>query len=458
MKRGTIRLYKISVPTEKSKYHLSELANMFLPSDQVEFSTDIQAKDFADLIIGSQILDYNIQKRLLYKYLKGCTGKDLDWGILTGVRPIKLLAEMLENHTEPEAKSILKNHFLISEKKVDLMLQILKTQIKVLCDKSRSAIGIYVGIPFCPTRCSYCSFTSNKISEKGAKDYLLAIFKEMKAVRNSLNDLGWYAESIYIGGGTPTSLCESDFESLLKEVSSCFFTEKTKEFTVECGRPDTINKVKLDSILKYGAKRISINPQSMKQKTMELIGRSHSPQEIKDAFVLAKEMGIPIINSDLIAGLPEESPADFKASLEEILALEPHNITVHTLAIKKASKLIGQDENFAFKQAAVVGEMLTMASDRLSEAGYRPYYLYRQKHMAGNFENVGYALPGTESLYNIRIMAENQSIIALGAGAISKIYYPQENRLERIANVSNVQIYIDRIEEMIDRKEKGIIC
>lgn len=460
MKRGIILLYRISVPTPKSKYRLSELAGMFLPSDQISIITENPNAYAVDFSIDAEVSDPNLQKKLLYDYLKSQTGKELDWGILTGVRPIKLLAELLENnpaYTEKEIKKRLKDIYLISDSKIDLMFQVLETQSKVHYDQSRAAVGVYIGIPFCPTRCSYCSFTSNKITDEIAKNYLRALFKEIKATQKKLDDFGWYAESVYIGGGTPTSLNEMDFKELLKEVTSCFVTEKTQEFTVECGRPDTINKEKLMSILQAGAKRISINPQSMKQETMDLIGRSHSPEQIVNAFALAREMNIPLINSDLIAGLPGELAADFEESLNKIINLSPQNITVHTLAVKKASKLIDQDENYAFKQAGIVREMLDIASKTLNDAGYKPYYLYRQKHMAGNFENIGYALPRTESLYNIRIMAEDQSIIALGAGGISKIYYPKENRLERIANVSNVEIYIDRIDEMIARKEKGII-
>lgn len=450
-------MYRISVPDEKSKYHLSELAGMFLPSDQFSIAVQSMSEPAPDFVIGNELNQTNAQKQFLYKYLKDCTGKELEWGILTGVRPVKLLSELLENNTEEEAKNILKNVFLLSDKKIELLFQVAATQQTVQYDRSRSAVGLYIGIPFCPTRCSYCSFTSNKITEKGAAQYLAALFKEIEFTCEKLNSLGWYAESIYVGGGTPTSLNEIDFAALLQKIKLSFFSNQTKEFTVECGRPDTINREKLKAILQAGANRISINPQSMKQKTMELIGRSHSPEEIELAFALSKEMDIPIVNSDLIAGLPEESAEDFKESLDKILNLSPKNITIHTLAVKKASKLIDQDEYFAFKQAEVVEKMLTAASEALHTAGYRPYYLYRQKHMAGNFENVGYALPGTENLYNIRIMAENQSIIALGAGGISKIHYPHENRLERIANVSNVEIYVDRIDEMISRKENGII-
>jgi oxygen-independent coproporphyrinogen-3 oxidase len=278
----------------------------------------------------------------------------------------------------------------------------------------------------------------------------------MEATGLLMQEKNWHAESIYIGGGTPTSLDNESFERFLSLVTAIFMNENTKEFTVECGRPDTIDSAKLLIIKKYGGNRISINPQTMSDKTLAAIGRSHNASQIQHAFKIAHTAGCDIINADLIAGLPGESVEDFLRSLQKVIDLKPVNITVHTLAVKRASKLIEQDSDVAFRQAEAASQMVKEARSILGKVGYRPYYLYRQKHMAGNMENVGYALPGTESLYNIRIMAENQTIIALGAGGISKIYYPDENRLERIPNVANYEIYIERIDDMIRRKEIGI--
>ena len=225
---------------------------------------------------------------------------------------------------------------------------------------------------------------------------------------------------------------------------------------MEGGRPETITAQKLAVIQEAGAGRVSINPQSMKQRTLDLIGRKHSPQQIREAFALAQQAGISIVNADLITGLPEETPEDFRDSLSEVIALGPENVTVHTLAVKKASRMIEEDPRIALRQADNVRQMLQDADRMLTEAGFEPYYMYRQKHMAGNFENVGWCRPGTASLYNIRIMEEDQTIVAMGAGAISKVYFPAENRLERVPNVSNYEIYIERIDEMIARKEAGI--
>jgi len=461
-------LFKISVPTDKDKYDLSELARMFVPDSEL----DIVSRETAD---PEQLMelaangyfkipsagDKNDHKRLLYEYMSDRTGKTLDWGILTGVRPSKLYRYICDKRGLEEAERSFREDYLVSEEKTGLVANIYRVQNSVERSHDSGAIGVYIGIPFCPTRCVYCAFTSNKISRPAAEKYMEALLKEIDFCAELIKEKGWFAESIYIGGGTPTSLDDDHFEALLSAVKEKLFCadgdlKRTVEFTVEAGRPDTITESKLGLIKKYGADRISINPQSMKQKTLDAIGRSHTPEQIREAFALAKETGFDHINADLIAGLPGEIPYDFMDSLDEMIKLGPSNITVHTLAVKKASRLIEQDADFAFKQAENVRKMLNYASDALREAEYEPYYMYRQKHMAGNFENVGYCKKGTASLYNIRIMEEDQTILALGAGAISKIYYPDEDRLERIPNVSNYEIYIERIDEMLERKRKGI--
>ncbi len=443
-------MYSISVPDEKHKYHVGELAKMFLPEDA--FCIYVGQPD-AELVIGAGG-DYNSSKRRAYGFFRKITGKNLDWGILTGVRPGKLYNE-LEAKGE-DAEKVLKEQYFVSDEKIALLKRVSQCQKTVKRSSDPRAVGLYLGIPFCPTRCQYCSFTSNQITEKAAKDYLQALMQEMEAVRDMMDRRGQSAESIYVGGGTPTSLEEGDFRTFLYKVRDLFVSGQTVEFTVEGGRPETITEEKLRIIREAGAGRISINPQSMKQRTLDLIGRRHTPGQIREAFALAQASGIPVVNADLITGLPEEMPEDFRSSLEEVIGLGPANITVHTLAVKKASRMIEEDPKIALRQAENVRQMLADADRMLSGAGYEPYYLYRQKHMAGNFENVGWCLPGTAGLYNIRIMEEDQTIIAMGAGAISKVYFPEENRLERVPNVSNYSIYIERIDEMIARKEAGL--
>ncbi len=443
-------MYSISVPDEKHKYHVGELAKMFLPEDA--FCIYVGQPD-AELVIGAGG-DYNDSKRRAYAFFRKITGKDLDWGILTGVRPGKLYNELKARGEDPG--TVLKETYYVSDEKIALLRRVSESQQTVKRSPDPKAIGLYVGIPFCPTRCQYCSFTSNPYQRDASDAYLAALLREMEAVRKLMDRQGQTAESIYVGGGTPTSLEDDQLRLFLNRVRDLFVTDSTVEFTVEGGRPETITAEKLAIIQEAGAGRISINPQSMKQRTLDLIGRKHSPQQIREAFALAERAGIGIVNADLITGLPEETPEDFRESLSEVIALGPENITVHTLAVKKASRMIEEDPRIALRQAENVRQMLQDADRMLTEAGFEPYYMYRQKHMAGNFENVGWCRPGTASLYNIRIMEEDQTIVAMGAGAISKVYFPAENRLERVPNVSNYQIYIERIDEMIARKEAGI--
>ena len=423
---------------------------MFLPEDA--FCIYVGQPD-AELVIGVGG-DYNDSKRRAYAFFRKITGKDLDWGILTGVRPGKLYNELKAKGEDPE--TVLKEKYYVSDEKIALLRRVSESQQTVKRSTDPKAIGLYIGIPFCPTRCQYCSFTSNPYKRDASDAYLAALFREMEAVRKLMDRQGQTAESIYVGGGTPTSLEVDQLRLFLNRVRDLFVTDSTVEFTVEGGRPETITAEKLAVIREAGAGRISINPQSMKQHTLDLIGRKHSPQQIREAFALAQQAGIGIVNADLITGLPEEMPEDFRDSLSEVIALGPENITVHTLAVKKASRMIEEDPRIALRQAENVRQMLQDADRMLTEAGFEPYYMYRQKHMAGNFENVGWCRPGTASLYNIRIMEEDQTIVAMGAGAISKVYFPAENRLERVPNVSNYQIYIERIDEMIARKEAGI--
>lgn len=448
-------MYNIYLEDNKAKYELTELVKMFLkPSD---FQLVEEEQKESALIRMEGFADKNEAKRALFDQLSQLTGQKPDWGTLTGVRPAKLTMEYFRKGNDPDqVKQILKENYYLSDEKIKLLIDLCLLQREILKDCDPRAVGIYAGIPFCPTRCVYCSFTSNQVKYEKIPPYLEALHKEIDFVGQHLKNIGRQAESIYIGGGTPTTLNADDLGRLIAKMKGAFDMSTVREFTVEAGRPDTITEEKLRVIKDSGVGRISINPQSMKQRTLELIGRSHTPGEIVEAFKKAKEVEIPIINADLITGLPEEQPDDFRETLERIIELDPENITVHTLAVKRASKLIEQDADYNYRQGEVVREMLAIANDKLKAAGYAPYYMYRQKHMSGNFENIGWSKPGTESIYNIRIMEEDQTIVAMGAGGISKMYYPEENRLERVPNVSNYEIYIERIDEMIERKRKGI--
>ena len=459
-------MYNFVIRNITNKYDFTELIKIFLSPDdfsaytQEEFENISQAeKASGQTVYFNDILseDKNLIKREIYSFLSSETGKTPPWGILTGVRPVKLTGEIFERTgIEKSVFHELLDTYLLSREKAELLINTYKYQQKVCGKAEPSSVGVYIGIPFCPTRCLYCSFTSNQVPDNEIARYLEALKKEIEYTGRRMRETGLWPESIYIGGGTPTTLTAGQLDRLLTAVEDNMDLSRTVEFTVEAGRPDTITLEKLKVIKKHGVQRISINPQSMKERTLELIGRSHSPDDIVKAFEKSASAGISAVNADVIAGLPEEEPEDFAETLKRILELDPENITVHTLAVKRASRLVEMDRDYHYRQSERVKKMLEISKEMLAGAGYMPYYLYRQKHMAGAFENVGYCKEGTPCIYTIRIMEERQTVLALGAGGISKMYYPDENRLERVPNVSNYEIYISRLDEMLDRKEKNI--
>lgn len=450
-------MFSIKIENYEKKYLLEELIKVFLRPDQYRLLSDDEAAE-EDTIIFNEMnsSDRNEIKREIYDKLSELTGKKPEWGILTGIRPVKLYGELSVENGRDEAENILRHKYYIDGEKLKLISDIYDIQIDFCGQAPEKSACVYIGIPFCPTRCVYCSFASNQVEDSEIARYVDALLEEISYVGNRMKKVGIYPESIYIGGGTPTTLTAEQLEVLVRTVYDSFDTEKLLEFTVEAGRPDTITPEKLKVLKDLGVHRISINPQSMKKKTLELIGRNHSPEDIENAFEIANKAGFNNINADIIAGLPEEDTADFVDTLKQVIAMNPSNITVHSLAVKRASKLKDINPDFHYNQAEIVSEMLQAGRKILHEAGYRPYYLYRQKHMAGAYENVGYAKPGTECIYNIRIMDEHQHNIAMGAGGITKVYFPKENRLERVPNVYNYEEYINRIDEMINRKELNL--
>ncbi len=432
-----------------------ELIKLFLHTDDFRVITE-DSDEIPDKVFEADN-DKNKFKREIYNYLSMLTGDKPKWGILTGIRPVKLAGELYEKMQNRDAvKQYLNDEYLMSDEKAELILDMYEYQQEKLGKPPVNSAGVYIGIPFCPTRCLYCSFTSNPYSEERSESYLEALFKEIAFVGDGMKKDGITAESIYIGGGTPTSLNAEQLDRLLTHIENHFDFSNIREYTVEAGRPDTITGDKLKVLLEHGVERISVNPQTMHDKTLETIGRAHTVRETRDAFKLANEYNIPVVNADLIAGLPDESAEDFISTLNEVMEFGPSNITLHTLAVKRSSRLKELDDNFHRKHPQITEEMLTKAKSILADAGYKPYYLYRQKNIAGSTENIGYCKDDTLSLYNVRIMEEAQSIIALGAGGITKVYYPEENRLERVPNVSNYEIYIERIDEMLERKQKNL--
>lgn len=470
MKRNTTRFYRIDLKHHSGAYELEELIREFLrPSEfyvlngrsanRESTENGPEGNETVTVELPDEAMDKETAKRFIYDTLRGLTGYAPLWGTLTGVRPTKLANEQmyLRGRSEEEVRTIFRDHYYVSEEKIDLVMETCRVQRYVTSVPADRTAGVYIGIPFCPTRCLYCSFTSNQKEYPEVKRYLEALNREIEAVGKRLSGLGVLPESIYFGGGTPTTPEAADLDGLLTLTESCFDLRGLKEYCVEAGRPDTITADRLRVLRKHPVTRISINPQSMNDATLQRIGRTHRASEIREAFALTRSLAPALmINSDIIAGLPGEDRSMFRQTLEELLRLDPENITVHTLAVKRASRLREMDSEYNYGRTDEVGLMVRDAGELLAEAGYRPYYMYRQKHMTGNYENVSYAKPGTESVYNIRIMDEHQTIAALGAGGISKAYHGPENRLVRVPNVSNYEIYIQRIEEMIERKEQKL--
>lgn len=393
--------------------------------------------------------------RSLYQILSEWTKKTLPWGTLTGVRPVKLVLDKLEQGIKEEKIcDFMKETYLCSKEKISICLEIAKREREILdVINEENSYSLYLGIPFCPTTCAYCSFPSYPLEHfsKLVEPYLEALYKEILYTANRMRDRP--LKTIYFGGGTPTTLTSKQLKELLKFVWNSFDCSKVEEFTVEAGRPDSITREKLEVLKEENVTRISINPQSMQQKTLDLIGRRHTAKQIEEAFFLAREVGHENINMDLIIGLPGETPEDVAYTLSRIKTLDPDSLTVHTLARKRAARLNTQKEQYMGLKAKEVGKMQELTSQFAKENGYFPYYLYRQKHMEGNLENIGYAKKGKEGIYNILIMEERQTILALGSGATSKFVFPKTGQIERVENVKSLTDYITRIDEMIQRKQ-----
>ena len=397
----------------------------------------------------------NVFKRFLYQALSELTGKTLPWGNLTGIRPTKIAMELLERgKTDCEIVDFMEKEHFVSEKKAKLSLEIAKREKEILQTLHyENGYSLYIGIPFCPTTCLYCSFTSYPVCvwEKRMDEYLDCLIKEIDYVAEAFREQ--VLDTIYIGGGTPTSLSPERLERLLTKLEETFDVCSLKEFTVEAGRADSITREKLEVIKRHHVTRISVNPQTMKDETLKLIGRQHTVAQVIEAFHMAREVGFDNINMDLILGLPGETPQDVAATIEAVKKLDPDNLTVHSLAVKRASKLHQWIEENGLDTIRNTDETMDIAAAGAQAMGMQPYYLYRQKNMSGNFENTGYAKEGKNGIYNILIMEEKQTIVALGAGSITKRVFP-DGRIERCDNVKDVALYIEKIEEMIARKKK----
>lgn len=391
-------------------------------------------------------------KHNLFKMLENFGPSMSKWGILVGIRPVKIVHELLdEGWTINEITERLETLYLIDPEKVALLTEIALRERPHLYPIDERAISLYLCIPFCPTRCVYCSFPSNDLQKKGkyVAPYVEALIKELIHSAKEIRKANLFVDCIYIGGGTPTALSANHLKSLLEAIKNHVDLTLVKEYTVEAGRPDTIDDEKLSLLKAYGVDRICVNPQTMNDATLKAIGRLHSVYDIDAVMEKVKAYDFKNVNMDLIMGLPGEGIDDVKRTLHETVKWAPDNVTVHTLSLKKASLLI---EKTIENDDALVSEMVAYADAYLRNEGLSPYYMYRQKKIMGHLENVGYAKDGAASLYNMRIIEERHTILALGAGAVSKICYPKENRHERVANFKGVEEYLRRFDEILEKK------
>lgn len=391
----------------------------------------------------------------LYRLLEAWTGIRPPWGLVTGVRPVKLLRRLAKDMGEEAAAAELRDRLLVTPEKTALCRETLKNEDRLLALSRPDSYSLYVSIPFCPSRCAYCSFVSHTVERAGKLigPYVELLTKELEETGRIARSLGLRLETVYFGGGTPTSLTAEQLTLLFRAVDRSFDLSNLREYTVEAGRPDTVTADKLRAVKAAGVTRISINPQTLRDDVLRAIGRRHTVDQFYQAFDLARRCGQDNINTDLIAGLTGDDPDGFAATLDGILGLSPESVTVHTLSMKRASRLVTDRDAGGPDAGEGAAAMVAHSALRLPEAGYRPYYLYRQSRTADNQENVGWAKPGREGLYNVYIMDETHTILACGAGAVTKLKEPGGEYLERIFNYKFPYEYNARFDEMLRRKD-----
>lgn len=425
-------------------------------SDKITISVNIGSFNKSETAVKKLTDDDNelVSAQLLYKLLCDFTGLTQPWGILTGVRPVKLLRRLAEESNEEQAVKKFEKDFFVSNEKIALSRETEHNERKILELSKPESFSLYVGIPFCPSRCSYCSFVMASIerAEKLIEPYTKLLCEEIKRTAEIANKLGLRLETVYFGGGTPTTLSAEQLDTVLRTVNKSFDMSTCREFTVEAGRPDTIDIAKLFALKENKVDRISINPQTVNDEVLKTIGRKHTAQQFFDAFELARKCGFDNINTDLIAGLPTDTPESFNNSLDSIVRLNAECITVHTLCMKRASRLTTEGVTLDLQQARDAREMLAYTQNILGQNEYIPYYMYRQSRMVGNLENVGWSKKGFESLYNVYVMDETHTILACGSGGVTKLKRNNPDYLERIFNFKYPYEYIYRFDELIQRK------
>ena len=388
-------------------------------------------------------------KLSFFKAAREITGTTPSWGALTGIRPGKLAARFLEDGKSPkQVDKLLRDTYFVSPARRQLAIETAQAGLAAKADLQPNDISLYIGIPFCPTRCAYCSFVSASVEKSFGlmEPYLDALCQEITDAAQMVKETGLHIKSFYMGGGTPTTLSAQQMDRLLTHLNKHFDLSDCVEYCIEAGRPDTITREKLQVLLDHGTDRISVNPQTLEDHVLRAIGRKHTAKDIEDTMALAMSMGFPHVNMDLIAGLPEDTPEGFRRTLDKCLTYGADNITIHTLSLKKGSRILL--EGLSIPSAEDVAQMLDYANPTLRKAGFAPYYLYRQKYMSGSFENVGWCISGAEGLYNIYIMEELHSILSLGAGGSTKMVDPVNNRIERVFHAKFPNEYIQRPEKI----------
>lgn len=456
---------------EESVFHLYHTARLFYPDWDIKVSVQAITPDIClgETAAGLYVTDGTSRldspgrdkesiKRLLYRFLASTTGKTIPWGTLIGVRPTKIASRMLaEGRSEGEIRDFYRETYLTSDGKIDLALDVAKREERILRGEKENVCGIYIDMPFCPTRCFYCSFLSLPSSQTALMaEYLAALEKDIIATGRMIKEFDLHPAYIYFGGGTPTSPDDLPFEKIMGLIDEYFVKDHDiSEFTVECGRPDTMNETKFASMKVHGCGRISINPQSFCDRTLEAMGRTHSGEDIIRAYRAARSAGFGCINMDVILGLPSETEAEVAMTMEEIIHLDPENVTIHGLAVKRGS-VIKESGRFHLPDEATVQRMFEVAYQKLYGAGYKPYYLYRQKNISANLENIGFSKPGWEGYYNMAMMEETISIIACGASGMSKQITVEngQRKIRRYSSYKDVRRYIDNLDQIIHDKRQ----
>ncbi|MDD6479459.1 MAG: coproporphyrinogen dehydrogenase HemZ [Oscillospiraceae bacterium] len=481
---------KLCLINHSYKYELEKLIRIFLPFEKIEFSEtqeegdriavtslvkgeketllsaklliDNKSYGFSESILND-IPDYDNEcERLLAVALYNCfvsaSGYVPEWGILTGVRPAKLFSRLCSSDGLSSAEDWFKKGLMVSENKISLCRETVESEGRITALSAPDSYSLYISIPFCPTRCAYCSFVSHSVEQAKnlIPDYIRLLKEELRLTAEIAKKLNLRLETVYIGGGTPTALSAEQLGEIMTAVKDYFDLNHLREYTVEAGRPDTVTADKLDTIKRLGATRISINPQTMNDDVLSVIGRRHTAKDTEEAFYLARKLGFNNINMDLIAGLPTDTFESFKSTVEKILGLNPESVTIHSLSMKRASTLSMEDALPEIEQGKTASAMVDYARETLSKNGILPYYMYRQSKTVGNLENVGYAKKGFEGLYNVYIMDETHTILACGASAVTKLREPDGNLISRIFNFKYPYEYISRFSEQLTRKD-GIV-